>query len=91
MCMHIMEESFRKLFGYHIKVLLNKVTKNSVVAMLVGLFITPLIQSSSVVSLLILAFVEAGTILLQQAVGIIFGMNVGITIIPLLISLAGFG
>ena len=74
--MHIMEDSFRKLFGYKIKLLLNKVTKHSFVAVLVGFLITPLIQSSSVVSLLILAFVESGTILLQQALGVIFGMNI---------------
>lgn len=60
--MFMMEESLKKLVGRSFKIFLRKHTNNSVKAVLSGTFITAILQSSSMVSLLVMSFAGAGII-----------------------------
>src|SRR5688572_14425676 len=78
--MTLMEHVLKSLSGRSFKLFLRKYTQSLVKAITGGALITALVQSSSVVSLLVLAFVESGTITLRNALGVILGSNLGTTL-----------
>jgi phosphate:Na+ symporter len=85
-----LENGVKELAGREFKVFLKKHTKNKLKAILGGTLITALLQSSSVVSLMLLAFVGAGVISMKSALGIILGSNLGTTFTGWLVATLGF-
>ena len=88
--MYMMEEALKILAGRSFKVFLRKHTNNSVKAVLSGTLITAILQSSSMVSLLVMSFAGAGIIGLKNGIGIIMGANLGTTVTGWLVTLIGF-
>lgn len=84
--MQIMSEGLKNIAGDRLKSILHMVTKVPVVGVLVGLFITALIQSSSATTVMVIGFVNAGLILLKQAISVIIGANIGTTVTAWLVS-----
>lgn len=76
-----------KASGKVMKKILSVLTKNIYVAFFVGTFITMLVQSSTAITVMTVGFVNAGLMNLTQAVGIIYGTNIGTTITAQLMSL----
>jgi len=88
--MYFLEGALKILVGRNFKKFLRNTTDNTFKSILGGLIITILLQSSSVVTLMLLAFVGSGIINLRAAVGIIFGANLGSTFTGWLFVLLGF-
>ncbi len=88
--MKLFSEALQKLAGKGIRKLLNKATANRFKSFLTGFAITGLIQSSSATTVLIVSFVNAGLLTLKQAIGTIFGANLGTTVTAWIISVLGF-
>ena len=80
MGMKIMSEGLQKVAGDGLRKILNILTTNRFLGIFVGLTITAIIQSSSATTVMAVSFVNAGLLTLRQAIGIIFGANIGTTI-----------
>jgi phosphate:Na+ symporter len=78
--MEQMAEALKSLAGARLKDLLARLTTNRFTGALTGAAVTAVIQSSSVTTVLTVGFITAGILSLSQAVGIIFGANIGTTI-----------
>lgn len=89
--MHIMADGLQKSAGDKVKRLMGFLTKNRLVAVLVGAGITAIIQSSSATTVMVVGFVNAGMLSLTQAVGVIMGANIGTTITAWIVSLSEWG
>jgi len=85
--MKSMSEALQSVAGDVIKNVINTLTKNRVYALLIGIIVTTLVQSSSVTTVMVVGFVNAGLMQLTQAIGIIFGANIGTTITGWIISI----
>lgn len=85
-----MEESLKSLANRRFKLFLKKHTSNKLRAITGGAVITALMQSSSVMNLLILSFVGAGVIKMQQALAVMLGSNLGTTFTGWVIATVGF-
>jgi len=72
------------------RAILGSLTSNRFKGVLTGLGITSVIQSSSATTVMVVGFVNAGLLALEQAIGVIMGANIGTTITAWLISLLGF-
>jgi phosphate:Na+ symporter len=81
-----LSDSLQKVTSNKLKTVVNTLTKRSWSTVLVGLFTTMLIQSSSATSVMTVGFVNAGLITLRQAIGIIMGANIGTTITAQIVS-----
>lgn len=88
--MNQLEKAIKELAGRRFKVFIRKHTKNKLKAIFGGTFITAILQSSSVVTLMLLAFVGAGVISMQNALGVILGSNLGTTFTGWLVATLGF-
>ncbi len=77
----LMGEGLEKASGDTMKKILTVLTGNVWSAFLVGIFITAIVQSSTAVTVLTVGFVSSGLMKLSQAVGIIYGANIGTTVI----------
>ncbi len=88
--MKLMSEGLQKAAGNRLRNILAMMTNNKFVGALTGIFITALVQSSSATTTMIVSFVNAGLISLQQSMAVIFGANVGTTFTAWIISLFGF-
>lgn len=73
--------------GSKLKKLLEVLTSNRFLAVLVGFVVTAVIQSSSATTVMVIGFVNAGLMNLAQAVGVIMGANIGTTVTSVLIAL----
>ncbi len=78
--MEQMAESLKAVAGERMKNILATLTKNRFTGAITGAFVTAVIQSSSVTTVLVVGFISAGLMNLTQSVGIIMGANVGTTI-----------
>lgn len=78
--MENMSSGMQKLAGKRLKKILAVLTTNRVVAVLMGLFVTMLVQSSSVSTVMTIGFVNASLLTLKQGLGVILGANIGTTI-----------
>ncbi len=87
--MDVMGESLKKSAGSSLKTTLGKMTSNPVSGFLLGLIVTCVIQSSSATTVMVVGFVNSGTMTLLQAIGVIMGANVGTAITAWLTALAG--
>ena len=88
--MFLMEESIKKLSGRAFKRLIRKSTTGKVKSILTGMFATSILQSSSAVSLMVLAFVGAGIMTMENAIGVLLGSNIGTTITAWIVATVGF-
>ena len=88
--MHAMGEGLSKLSGGSLEKILEKLTSNRLMAVLLGAGVTAVIQSSSATTVMVVGFVNSGIMKLQQAVGIIMGANVTFLIISLFRSIYTF-
>jgi len=84
-----MSDGLKKAAGKKLKNILESMTKNRVLACLVGAGITALIQSSSAATVMVVGFVNAGLLTLKQAISVIIGTNIGTTATAWLVSISG--
>jgi phosphate:Na+ symporter len=82
----LMSTSLQKVAGPKLKNVLKLLTSNRFVAVGMGAFVTAIIQSSSATTVMVVGFVNAGLLRLQQAIGVVIGANVGTTITGQLIA-----
>ncbi len=85
--MQMMSSGLEAAAGNRMKKILERLTANPLLGVLVGAGITALIQSSSATTVMVVGFVNAGMMTLGRAVWIIMGANIGTTITGLLIAL----
>ena len=85
--MQMMSNGLEAAAGNRMKKILEKLTANRFLGVVVGAVITAVIQSSSATTVMVVGFVNSGMMTLQQAVWIIMGANVGTTITGQLIAL----
>ncbi len=85
--MQMMSNGLESVAGNKMKKILEKLTANRFVGVLVGALITAIIQSSSATTVMVVGFVNSGMMTLRQAVWIIMGANIGTTITGQLIAL----
>jgi len=78
--MEKMTDGLKAAAGQQMNTLLAKLTGNRILGALTGAIVTAVIQSSSVTTVLVVGFVSVGLMTLVQAVGVIFGANVGTTV-----------
>ncbi len=84
--MKMMTEGLQMSAGKRIKKILSAVSANRVVGCITGAGVTAMVQSSSATTVMLIGFVSAGLMTLQQAVGVILGANVGTTVTAQLIA-----
>ncbi len=85
--MQMMSSGLEAVAGNKMKSFLEKLTANRFMGVLVGAVITAVIQSSSATTVMVVGFVNAGIMTLNQAVWIIMGANIGTTITGVLVAL----
>lgn len=85
--MQMMSTGLEVAAGNKMRVILEKLTANRFVGVLVGAVITAIIQSSSATTVMVVGFVNSGMMTLNQAIWIIMGANIGTTITGQLIAL----
>ncbi len=78
--MENMSGGMQKLAGKKLKKILAALTTNRIMAVLIGIFVTMLVQSSSVSTVMTIGFVNASLLTLKQALGVILGANIGTTV-----------
>ena len=88
--MNLMSAGLQKAAGDKLRRFLEAMTSNRFKSVTTGLTITSIIQSSSATTVMVVGFVNAGLLALNQAIGVIMGANIGTTITAWLISLLGF-
>ncbi len=88
--MNLMSTGLQKAAGERLRHILAAMTSNRVKSVATGLTITSIIQSSSATTVMVVGFVNAGLLALEQAIGVIMGANIGTTVTAWLISLLGF-
>ena len=84
--MKLMGDGLENAAGEGLKKILEKVTKNPVIAVIVGAVVTMVIQSSSATTVMVVGFVNAGLMNLAQAAGIVMGANIGTTVTAQLVA-----
>lgn len=84
--MNLMSDGLKLVAGSYLKKILEKLTKNRIIAMMVGAGLTALIQSSNAMCVMVVGFVNAGMMQLERSVGILMGAKIGTTITGQLIA-----
>ncbi len=87
--MELMGDALKKSAGSRLKVILGKMTSTPFKGFLLGLGVTAVIQSSSATTVMVVGFVNSGTMTLLQAVGVIMGANVGTAVTSWLTAMSG--
>lgn len=87
--MDVLGDGLKKVSGGKLEIILEKLTSNKLMAILLGAGVTAVIQSSSATTVMVIGFVNSGIMKLSQAVGVILGANVGTTVTAWLLSLTG--
>ncbi len=85
--MKYMGEGLELAAGNKLRKMLQKITSNKFIAMLVGVLVTAVIQSSSATDAMVVGFVNAGLMDIYQSIGILFGSKIGTTATSLLLSI----
>ncbi len=88
--MRIMSDGIQKLAGERMQSIMNFMTRNRMVAVFTGFIITALVQSSSATTVMVVSFVNAMLLNLEQAIGVIMGANIGTTVTTWIVSFFGF-
>jgi len=89
--MDLMGNSLKKSAGSGLKNTLSKMTASPLRGFLLGLGVTAIIQSSSATTVMVVGFVNSGTMTLFQAIGVIMGANVGTAVTAWITGLSGLG
>lgn len=84
--MHLMSDGLEAAAGEKMKKLMEKLTDTTMKGVIIGTFITALIQSSSATTVMLVGFVNSGLMSLSQTVGIIMGANIGATMNGVLLA-----
>ncbi len=84
--LELLSEGLKKVAGQALKVALAKLTSNRFTGALTGAFVTGVLNSSSVTTVLVVGFVTAGMMTLTQSVGVIMGANIGSTVTAQLLA-----
>lgn len=84
--MKIMSEGLQKIAGDKLRKVLEALTNNRLMGMLVGIIVTSIVQSSSAVTVMTVGFVNAGLMSLVQAIGVVIGANIGTTVTAQIIA-----
>lgn len=84
--MQTMSEGLKKIAGDKLKSFLSAVTKHRFYGVLIGAFVTMLIQSSGATTVMVIGFVNAGLLTLKQAIPVVLGANIGTTFTAWLVS-----
>ncbi|KGF12171.1 sodium-dependent phosphate transporter [Peptostreptococcus sp. MV1] len=84
--MNVMGDGLQKAAGDKLKKIIEMLTTNRIMGVLIGTLVTAIIQSSSATTVMTIGFVNAGIMSLQQAVGVIMGANIGTTVTAQLVS-----
>ena len=87
LAMKLMSDALNRIAGESMKRLLQKLAGNRIVGVLIGALVTAVIQSSSATTVMVIGFVNADVMNLNQAAAIIIGSNIGTTVTGLLASL----
>lgn len=88
--MDLLSSGIQKGAGNKLQKLLSVVSGNRFTAVFTGLLVTGIIQSSSATTVMVVSFVNAQILSLTQAIGIIFGANIGTTVTAWIVSFLGF-
>ena len=88
--MNMLSNGIQKGAGSGLQKLLSKITGNRIKAVLTGIGVTAVIQSSGATTVMVVSFVNAEILSLEQAIGVIFGANIGTTVTAWIVSLFGF-
>lgn len=89
--MNVMGDALKQSAGSRLKAILASLTSNTWKGFLLGLGVTAIIQSSSATTVMVVGFVNSGTMTLTQAVGVIMGANVGTAVTSWITGLSGLG
>lgn len=84
--MYMMSHGIEKVAGNKLRKILETFTRTRLTGVLVGLFFTAVIQSSSTATVMVVTFVNSGLMALSNACGIILGANIGTTVTALLVA-----
>ena len=84
--MEKMSDGMKKTAGDKMRLILAALTKNRVLALLIGAFVTMIIQSSSATTIMLVSFVNVGLMRFAQSLGVILGADIGTTITAQLIA-----
>lgn len=82
-----MGEGLELAAGNKLRIMLQKITSNKFIAMLVGVLVTAVIQSSSATDAMVVGFVNAGLMDIYQSIGILFGSKIGTTVTSLILAI----
>lgn len=85
--MNMLGDGLKKASGGKLEIILEKLTSNKLMAILLGAGVTAVIQSSSATTVMVVGFVNSGIMKLSRAVGVILGANVGTTVTAWILSL----
>ncbi len=88
--MKVMSEGLQKAAGDRLRSILNAMTRNRITGVTTGILITALIQSSSASTVIVVSFVNAGLMSLEQSMAVIFGANLGSTFTSWIVAILGF-
>ena len=88
--MNMMSSGLQKAAGSRLRNFLSAMTSNPFKGVLTGLGITSVIQSSSATTVMVVSFVNAGLLTLDQAISVIMGANIGTTVTAWLVAWLGF-
>ncbi len=89
--MNYMSDGLKNMGSESFKRILQSLTKNKATSIMVGMGITCLIQSSSATSVMVVGFVNAGLLVLEQAIAVVLGADIGTTITAWIVSTMGIG
>jgi len=84
--MEKMSRGLKKTAGNQLRSILAALTKNRIIALFVGTFVTMVIQSSSATTVMLVSFVQSGLMTFSQSLGVILGADIGTTITAQLIA-----
>lgn len=87
--MHFMEDGFKLFSGGALETVLEKFTKNKYTSILTGFITTSIVQSSSLISVIVISFLSVELISLTQGIAIVFGANLGSTTTAWIVSALG--
>ena len=88
--MILLEESVKALSGKAFRRMIRNYTDGRIKSICSGSLVTAILQSSSAVSLMVLAFVGAGVMNMENAIGVIMGSNIGTTFTAWIVAILGF-
>lgn len=88
--MKVMSEGLQKAAGDRLRSILSAMTRNRFMGLMTGMLITALIQSSSASTVMVVSFVNAGLMSLEQSMAVILGANMGSTFTTWIVSIFGF-